>query len=77
MGKGVLVTPTADGNILVGPSADDDQDKTNTATTRNGQEAITVTAEKTIPNITPRTNITIIFRLLTFANVFLFSQCFQ
>lgn len=55
-GKGVLVTPTADGNILVGPSADDDEDKTNTATTRSGQELITEKAEKTIPNI-PKRNI--------------------
>lgn len=55
-GKGVLVTPTADGNILVGPSADDDEDKTNTATTRAGQEVITEKAEKTIPNI-PKRNI--------------------
>jgi len=55
-GKGVLVTPTADGNILVGPSADDDEDKTNTATTRFGQDAITEKGEKTIPNI-PKRNI--------------------
>ena len=55
-GKGVLVTPTADGNILVGPSAEDDDDKTNTATTRAGQDSITRTAEKTIPNI-PKRNI--------------------
>lgn len=55
-GKGVLVTPTADGNILVGPSAEDDEDKDNTETTLTGQEFITKTAEKTIPDI-PKRNI--------------------
>ena len=32
-GKGVLVTPTVHGNLLVGPSADDIEDKEDTATT--------------------------------------------
>ena len=55
-GKGVLLTPTADGNILVGPSAEEDDDKTNTKTTREGQNLITSKAEKTIPDI-PKRNI--------------------
>lgn len=56
LGKGVLVTPTVDGNILVGPSAGDNDDKTFTATTRDGQDLIMSKGEKTIPNI-PRRNI--------------------
>lgn len=36
MGKGVLVSPTVDGNLLVGPTAEDIDDKENTATTREG-----------------------------------------
>lgn len=36
MGKGILVTPTVDGNILVGPTAEDIDDKTDTSTTAAG-----------------------------------------
>ena len=36
MGKGVLVTPTVHGNLLVGPTAEDIDDKENTATTAGG-----------------------------------------
>ena len=55
-GKGVLVTPTADGNILVGPSAVDDSDRSNLETTADGQNLIFQKGEKTIPEI-PRRNI--------------------
>ena len=36
MGKGVLVTPTVDGNLLLGPTAEDLRDKNDTATTAAG-----------------------------------------
>jgi glycerol-3-phosphate dehydrogenase len=36
MGKGVLVTPTVDGTILIGPTAEDIDDKTDTRTTAEG-----------------------------------------
>ena len=36
MGKGVLVSPTVDGNLLVGPTATDIEDKEDTATTAEG-----------------------------------------
>lgn len=36
MGKGILVTPTIHGNLLLGPTADDIGDKEDTATTRGG-----------------------------------------
>lgn len=36
MGKGVLVSPTVDGNLLLGPTADDIEDKEDTSTTAEG-----------------------------------------
>lgn len=36
MGKGVLLTPTVDGNLLVGPTAEDITDKSDTSTTAEG-----------------------------------------
>ena len=36
MGKGVLVTPTVDGNLLLGPTAEDIDDKDDTSTTASG-----------------------------------------
>ena len=56
MGKGVLVTPTVDGNILSGPTAADGTDKTATETTAQGQNEVFRKSEKTIPDI-PRRNI--------------------
>ncbi|ADK16774.1 NAD(P)/FAD-dependent oxidoreductase [Clostridium ljungdahlii] len=35
-GKGVLVTPTVDGNLLIGPDAEDIEDKTDLTTTSRG-----------------------------------------
>lgn len=40
MGKGVLVTPTAHGNLLLGPTAEDVGDKEETNTTPEGLEVI-------------------------------------
>ena len=56
MGKGILVTPTVDGNILSGPTASDGDDKYATETTALGQEQVFKKSEKTIPNI-PRRNV--------------------
>lgn len=36
MGKGILITPTVDGNLLLGPTSVDMEDKENTATTIEG-----------------------------------------
>lgn len=44
MGKGVLVTRTADGNLLVGPNAMDVGDKDATETTREGLDYVLKTA---------------------------------
>ncbi len=36
MGKGILVSPTVDGNLLLGPTAEDTNDKTDTETSAEG-----------------------------------------
>lgn len=58
MGKGVLVSPTVHGNILIGPNAEDIQDPLDTSTTAEGLSSVLRTAAKTWPDITVRTNIT-------------------
>ena len=58
LGKGVLVTQTVDGNILIGPSADDQSGDMNgyTGTTAASQADVLAKASLTIPDI-PRGNI--------------------
>lgn len=46
MGKGVLVTPTVDGNLLIGPSAENIDDKENKATTAKGLADIRAKAQE-------------------------------
>ncbi|MCI8633633.1 MAG: NAD(P)/FAD-dependent oxidoreductase [Lachnospiraceae bacterium] len=45
-GKGVLVTPTAEGNLLIGPSSDALEEPGDTATTQAGQDKIFMQAKK-------------------------------
>ncbi len=40
MGKGILVTPTVDGNLLVGPTSEDIEDKADTMTTASGRDRV-------------------------------------
>jgi len=40
MGKGILVSPTVDGNLLLGPTAEDIEDKTDVRTTAEGMAKI-------------------------------------
>ena len=40
MGKGILVSPTVDGNLLLGPTAEDIEDKEDTATTAKGLASV-------------------------------------
>lgn len=54
MGKGVLVTPTVDGNILSGPTASDCNDKTATETTAVGQDDVFIKSGRTIPELSRR-----------------------
>jgi glycerol-3-phosphate dehydrogenase len=51
LGKGVLVTPTVDGNLLIGPNAVDIEDKLDLSTTKEGLEDILEKAKKSIKNI--------------------------
>lgn len=52
-GKGVLVTPTAEGNLLLGPSSDpiEEGEETATATTQEGQDKIFKMGRKSTPNL--------------------------
>ena len=50
-GKGVLVTPTVHGNLLVGPNAFDLPDKEATETTPEGTDEIKTKAAKSVPSI--------------------------
>lgn len=51
LGKGVLVTPTVHGNLLVGPNAVDVGDKEDTETTADGTADIKARALLSVPNI--------------------------
>lgn len=51
MGKGILVTPTVDGNLLIGPNAQDIQDKEDTSTTPEGLSQVKQGALKSVPTI--------------------------
>ena len=63
MGKGVLVSPTAHGNALLGPSAEDIDDPYDTDTTRKGLDFVLDKCRLTWPKVTTRPVIT------TFAGV--------
>ncbi len=49
MGKGILVSPTVDGTVIVGPTAEDIGDKEDKATTYDGLEKIKAGARRTYP----------------------------
>ena len=58
MGKGVLVTPTVDGNLLLGPTAENIDDKENTTTTEAGLRALSALANQQVKGINMRAVIT-------------------
>lgn len=58
MGKGILVTPTVDGNLLLGPSALDIEDKNDVSTTSETLADILNIAKKSVPCLTTRDVIT-------------------
>ncbi|MBQ9251808.1 MAG: NAD(P)/FAD-dependent oxidoreductase [Clostridia bacterium] len=58
MGKGVLVSPTVHGNVLLGPSAEDIDDPLNTETTQSGLDSVMEKVRLTWPKVSLRTNIT-------------------
>ena len=51
MGKGILVTPTVDGNLLLGPTAEDIDDKTDTKTTESGLAKVRALASEQVSGI--------------------------
>ncbi len=58
MGKGVLVSPTVDGNLIVGPSAEDIDNGDDVATTSVGLDKIYTNAIKSVPAVSLRNAIT-------------------
>ncbi len=56
-GKGVLVAPTAEGNIIVGPNAEKDNERDDVSTTREGLEFVASEASRTTKMIDYRENI--------------------
>jgi glycerol-3-phosphate dehydrogenase len=51
MGKGVLVSPTVDGNLLLGPTAEDIDDKDDTSTTPKGLAHLSALAGEQVKGI--------------------------
>lgn len=51
MGKGVLVSPTVHGNLIVGPTAEDIDDKEGINTTSEGLDALSRTAALSVKNV--------------------------
>ena len=58
LGKGVLVTPTVHGNLLIGPTAADIEDKEGVNTTREGLDEVLQKSAASVKNITARQVIT-------------------
>jgi glycerol-3-phosphate dehydrogenase len=50
-GKGVLVTPTVDGNLLIGPNAEEIKDKQDTSTTESGLSEILRVSRMSVPSL--------------------------
>jgi len=51
MGKGILVSPTVDGNLLTGPTSVDIEDKEDTSTTAAGFDRVIREAKENVPGI--------------------------
>ncbi len=58
LGKGILVSPTVDGNLLLGPTAVDGEDKTDKTTTAEFFASIFGIAERSVSNIPKNKTIT-------------------
>ena len=58
MGKGILVSPTIDGNLLIGPTAQNIEDKQDTTTTEQGIQEIITGAKKSVPSFAVQKTIT-------------------
>ncbi len=58
MGKGILVAPTVDGNLIIGPTAADIPDEDDTSTSLEGLKEVRTLATKSIPSVSTRYAIT-------------------
>lgn len=58
MGKGILVAQTVDGNLLMGPTAEDIEDKSDVSTSNAGLNNVKKFAAKSVPTINARNAIT-------------------
>jgi glycerol-3-phosphate dehydrogenase len=58
MGKGILVTPTVDGNLLLGPTAENIEDKDDTQTTAPGISSVLGNASEVLSKVPGGKNIT-------------------
>ena len=58
MGKGILVTPTAHGNLMIGPTAENIGDKENTATTAAGLAEVKAKAALSVGSVAYNKTIT-------------------
>ncbi|MFJ4621556.1 NAD(P)/FAD-dependent oxidoreductase [Streptomyces sp. NPDC088812] len=50
-GKGVLISPTIYGNVMLGPTAEDLNDRTDTATSENGYDFLLTKGERLMPRL--------------------------
>lgn len=57
-GKGILVTPTVHGNTLIGPTAEDHDEKESTSTTATGLAHVCESAKRSVPSVPVRQVIT-------------------
>lgn len=53
-GKGILVTPTTHGNVMVGPNAEEIPEKDDTAVSRAGLSSVLEGAKRLVPTLDPR-----------------------
>ena len=51
--KGILVIPTFDGTLMVGPTADEVEDRDDTTTTSGGAERVFAAVRRSVPGISP------------------------
>ena len=58
MGKGILVAPTVDGNLIIGPTAADIPDEDDTSTSLDGLKEVRTLATKSIPSVSTKYAIT-------------------
>lgn len=58
-GKGILVSPTVDGNIIVGPTAVDIPDKDDNANTAEGLAEAFRGAKRSVPSVSEKNSITV------------------